>query len=430
MSQPCAVQDCKRASRTLCHCCNQNLCRDHFNQHDDLLNSQLNPLKDEINALADRLKAINTTKITSNSRRQLDQWRVNCHQLIDQFYDKKCQELDRCVGESIEQQHRAINDLRSKLTKLIETQETTNKDIDSLNSTIRILGQQMTEIESNHVTIDLHPVMIDDSFIRIGQSKVDQFDLLKFPPVSGRIDGISNNFEVAANDRFLLAIINGCLCLIDEDLSIIRKTKECAIESMCWSPVLKRFLAIIQENVYTIDENTLKIKRVREIRPNNYWTCGCSNKLFYLTRNAWDSSVLEFDLLQSFQFVRRWKTIDGSERKQRIDSIVYNNETLALIVNDRSIETRMMELRSSETFSLLWSVRLDVIYYDAVIHCCSLKNNEWLLSDWRTSQLFHITNEGTVKQTSTYSPTLYNIALFRSNILVIVTEKNIIFHKL
>ncbi|CAF4136973.1 unnamed protein product, partial [Adineta steineri] len=63
MSQPCAIKTCKRASRTLCHCCNQNLCRDHFVEHDDLLNSQLNPLTDEVNALSDRLTAINLNKI-------------------------------------------------------------------------------------------------------------------------------------------------------------------------------------------------------------------------------------------------------------------------------------------------------------------------------------------------------------------------------
>ncbi len=63
MSQRCAIQDCKRASRTLCQCCNQNLCRDHFNEHDDLLNSQLNPLTDEMNVLSDRLRAINIDKI-------------------------------------------------------------------------------------------------------------------------------------------------------------------------------------------------------------------------------------------------------------------------------------------------------------------------------------------------------------------------------
>lgn len=51
MSQWCAFVTCKRVSRTLCQCCNQYLCRDHFIQHDDLLNLKLNSLVDQINEL-------------------------------------------------------------------------------------------------------------------------------------------------------------------------------------------------------------------------------------------------------------------------------------------------------------------------------------------------------------------------------------------
>ncbi|CAF1564779.1 unnamed protein product, partial [Rotaria sordida] len=54
MSQPCAIDGCKRTSRALCHCCQQDLCIFHLNEHNDLLNSQLNPLVDEINTLGDR----------------------------------------------------------------------------------------------------------------------------------------------------------------------------------------------------------------------------------------------------------------------------------------------------------------------------------------------------------------------------------------
>ncbi|CAF1256035.1 unnamed protein product [Adineta steineri] len=59
MSQPCAVKDCQRTSRALCHCCNQDLCRIHLNEHDDLLNSQLNPFADELNQLHEQLNHIN-----------------------------------------------------------------------------------------------------------------------------------------------------------------------------------------------------------------------------------------------------------------------------------------------------------------------------------------------------------------------------------
>ncbi|CAF0954145.1 unnamed protein product [Adineta steineri] len=86
MSQPCAIKTYKRTSRTFCRCCcNQNICRDHFVEHDDLLNSHLNPLTDEINALSDRLAAISLDNITDDSCEKLNQWRINYHKIIDLF---------------------------------------------------------------------------------------------------------------------------------------------------------------------------------------------------------------------------------------------------------------------------------------------------------------------------------------------------------
>ena len=71
MSQPCAIATCKRVSRTLCYGCNQNFCREHMVEHDLSLNSQLNPLSDEINALGERLKSINLENSIGDSHQKL-----------------------------------------------------------------------------------------------------------------------------------------------------------------------------------------------------------------------------------------------------------------------------------------------------------------------------------------------------------------------
>jgi replication fork clamp-binding protein CrfC len=101
----------------------------------------LNPLADEINTLADRLKAINVDRITNDSRQKLNQWRINCHKKIDEFYEEKCKELDRYVNESVNEQRKAVSNLRSKMSELIEKQETTKHDIDFLTSGIQTLDR-------------------------------------------------------------------------------------------------------------------------------------------------------------------------------------------------------------------------------------------------------------------------------------------------
>ncbi len=59
MSKICVIPTCKRISHVLCHGCNQNFCREHMIEHDYAINSQLNPLINEINLLDTRLKTIN-----------------------------------------------------------------------------------------------------------------------------------------------------------------------------------------------------------------------------------------------------------------------------------------------------------------------------------------------------------------------------------
>jgi hypothetical protein len=418
MSQPCAAKDCKRASRTLCHCCDQHLCRDHFNEHDDLLNSQLNPLTDEINALGDRLKAINLDKITNNSRQKLSQWRMDCHKTIDHFYEQKCQELDQFITESINTQRNEIVNLRSKMTQLIDKQETTKNDIKSLTSAIRTLEQKMNEIEQVRVQVDVRPLTIDDRLINIGTLKEHRFDLLSLSSPYRTIDrSPRSETSLASNDRFLLAHIAPNLCLIDGDLSVKKQIywEYDDIIDMCWSPVLECFLVATKEAILLVDENTMTIKRMQQIKNEIWNSCECSDRSLYLSRYAWDSSVLEFSLLPSIRFVKLWKTTNELKQQQRIDAIVYNRGTLALVINDKSIQAKLVEVRSSDTFSSLWSIQLDVIYNSNFLRCCRLNHGEWLLADWFSSRLFHITNEGKVKRTNTYQYGFSNIRMFSSN---------------
>ncbi len=433
MSQSCAIQSCKRASRTLCHCCNQNLCRDHFNEHDDLLNSQLNPLTDEINALKDRLAALDPNKIAGDSREKLNQWRIDCHKTIDRFYEEKCQELDQFVIEKLDKQREDIVDLTLRMANLIDKQETTKNDINNLTSAIRDLEQNIKQIEQIRVQVDTHPLMMDDRLIQIEKSKKQQFDLLSLPPPYQTIE-YSHEFSyaVASNNRFLLLYSDSNLCLIDESLLIIKKKKwdHGIIGDMCWSFTLNCFILITLQDIFLIDESTISIKRVDTAPKEAWWACGCSDKSLYLSYKAHDSSVLEFSLLPSIQFVQCWKTTDALGQNHRVDSIVYKHETLALTINNISSHAKIIELRSSITFILLWSLQLNINYNDKPIHCCLLNQNEWLVTDSYKSRLFHITNDGKVKETRQHPSEPYCMNLFSSKILTISTKGCINFHKL
>src|ERR1700722_948450 len=180
-SRPCVITSCKNASRALCNCCNQYLCRTHLNEHDDLLNSQLNPLVDEINILGDRLNAINFQQMIGDSHEKLDKWRVDSHRMIDRFYQQKCEELDRCIAKTINKQREDIAQMRSKVARLIEKQEATHDKIDSLASSIRSIEQVVENIQQMCVQVDIRSLVIDDSLIHIESWNMHQFDLATLP---------------------------------------------------------------------------------------------------------------------------------------------------------------------------------------------------------------------------------------------------------
>lgn len=429
MSQSCAIVTCKRASRTLCQCCNQYLCRDHFIEHDDLLNLKLNPLVDQINQLADRLTGFSIDKILNNPLEKLDKWREDFHRIIDLYYQEKCEELHGFIDKILNQQRLDITEIRIQISDLIDKQETTQNHIKSLTSSIEILKQKMNQIEQMSIKVNRNPFMIDKDLINFVQSKAHQLDLstLQSPSyIITRSDKSST--ALANNDRYLLIHQNSNLCLINDELEIIKQNEWIydSIIHMCWSSISNSFILITAFDVFLVSEDLISIKHVETIEGRFWQSCACSNTSLYLSTGAWDSSIREYSLTPSIKFVKHWKTTE----KQRIDNIVYNNKTLALTINDGFNQTKVFELRSIESFNRLWSCRIDIDYTETVIRCCLLTFNEWLVIDWKTSKLFHLTNHGQVKECFTYKSEPLYTNLFLSNVLVISTNKNINFHKL
>ncbi|CAF1549405.1 unnamed protein product, partial [Rotaria magnacalcarata] len=109
-----------------------------------------------------------------------------------------------------------------------------------------------------------------------------------------------------------------------------------------------------------------------------------------------------------------------------INNIAYNNETLALIIENRTNDKKRIEHRSTSTFDQLWSTTYNASYrleywMDRV---CVLKYNEWLVIDYGNSRLFHVSKDGQVTANRSYKPRINNGILFGTNILVIKTLDN------
>jgi hypothetical protein len=433
MPQPCDISTCDSTSLAACFCCNQYLCRDHFIEHDHLLRSKLNDLTGQINELTNQLEIFDTKNVSSDFLLILDQWRLNSYKIIDRFYEKKCEELNHYIREILNKQEKEVNDVRLKIAKMINVQQTTNTNINLLISNIKTLQEQMKQIENISIEIDVSSLVIDDSLIEIDIPDPYQSNLSTLSPPYEIIERVPLSSDaMASNSQYLLSHQNSSLFLIDKFLCIIgeKKWPYDWIRDMCWSQVLNSFFIITSSNVYLVDGDSLAIEHLKSIKGKFWQSCTCSDTSLYLSKDTWNSAIDEFDLKSSLKFVKHCSRIEVMKFKQRIDSIEYSNETLALAINDQSTEGFCLELRSTGTFDLLWSCRLDIDYSQRKIQCCLINQDTWMVADWGTSSLFYITKDGKLKNRIEYKYELHHVNLFGTNKLVISTNDSIHFHKL
>ncbi|CAF0962035.1 unnamed protein product [Rotaria sordida] len=432
MSQSCSIKKCTRTSRGLCDCCQQNLCLQHLNEHNASLVSQLNPLIDEINALGDRLKTLNIQKTIGNSRQKLEQWREDCHNKIDCFFEQKCQELDQLINEKVDQQREELKRMHLKMTELMNTQETTRQDIDLLKSTIRQLERNMNNIEQKCFTINTRPLIIDETFVFIKKTTEQELDLSTLSPVCRKITSPEGTFgSLTSNDQHLLIHQEPYLCLFDQDMNIIRQTlwPYDAIRDMCWSSRLDRFIVLEKNNIYLINENTMSIDNVHTIEEREWLSCTCSDAVLFASTAEWGSSIMEFTLLSTIKLIKEWKCPLTCTKDEAINSIVYNHENLALMIMNKSKKSLRIELRYAKTLNRIWLLQLDIRWVqNKAFRCCSLSCNEWLVVDYETGRLLQITKDGKIKKTIQYHPIPYCATLFDLNKLAVSTVNGVNLH--
>jgi hypothetical protein len=433
MSQSCAVNKCNRTSRGLCDCCTQHLCLQHLSEHNASLVSQLNPLTDEINALGDRLKSLNIQKVVGNGRQKLEEWRMDCHQKIDFLFEQKCQELDRLIDEKVKKQQEEIVQIKSKVAELIREQETTRQDIDLLTSTIHHLKEQMDKVEHTYFRISTRPLVIDDKLICIKETTKHELDLSALPPFYKIIErSVGSRMAINSNERFLLMHQTPNLCLVDREMNVAKVVlwTHDDIHDICWSVALNRFIVLGGKIVFLVDENTMSIDNVQAIQEQNWLSCTCSDTFLFLLTNGSASSIVKFRLLPSIELVKEWKSPDTCACSETIHGILYNDGTLSVIIKNISEKSLRIELRSAETLDCIWSLQFDTVCNQKIVfRCCLLTSDEWLVTDYETKRLLHITKDGKLKATIKYDDNPYRVNLF-ANMLVVSRKGGVNFHKL
>ncbi len=321
MSQTCAISSCKRPSCALCHCCQQNICLPHLNEHQELLVSELNPLVDQINTLGDRLKTVDIDDMIGGARQKLEEWRVECHEKIDHFVKQKCRELNQQVTEKIDKQREEISRIQSKAAELIREQHVTRHDLDLLTSTITALEEDLNKIERTSFDIQYQSLAIDDNWIVIEELGRHRFNLSTFPAIHGTIKPIDGSRPiVTSSDHILLTYQKPNLCLVDQTLKTTKLDgwNDNVIYDMCYSSVLNLFLIISPNDIFFVDQNIMSIKTLSLIERQKWLRGTCSDTSLFLSTYELSSSIIEYSLLPSIEFVKHWKSPDTCQKNEMI----------------------------------------------------------------------------------------------------------------
>jgi len=434
MSTLCSFTKCKRASRALCYVCHKSLCREHFDEHDHSFNSLLNSLNDKVKDFDDRLDDLNNEELIENCYQTIEKWRDDCYQIIDRLYNKKCREIKRRFHENIDRQQKKINEIHLNITQLLQEEDISQKNINLLKLDIQNLENDINQLEQTTFQIEVHPLTIENNLIIIEQINTKNFNLKQISYPYQTID-CSNNLTkpLASNNQYLLIYQMKNLCLINRELTLVKQIpwNYGRIWDMCWSSTLNHFIILGHYQIYLINENTMSIEPIQTISRRNWWSCTCSNTSLFLSTYENASSIMEFSLQPSIQFVKQWTSPLTCNKNEFIKDIVYDNQTLALTIYNKKFFTKRIELRSLTKFDYLWSLQLDIPgeCYNT-LRCCSLYDNQWLVADFHNQRLFHISNQGKLKTVYTYNNSPWYMNLFTQNILVISTQNSINFHKL
>ena len=430
MPNSCCTSTCKFKSIAKCPCCNKYFCRSHFLQHDLLLRSKFHRSTEQIDELTKQYQILDMKKLTGEFVHQLDQWRVNSYRIIDEFYQKKYNEIHQYIETFSDKYEENLLELRFELAEIVNQQKTNEDDLKNLRSHIQNLKNQ---IKRASVQFNINPLIIPDDLINVRLSQPNTFDLngLKSPYQKVARVPFSSDAMIG-NDEYLLLHQNSNLYLINENVFVKRQRKwpHGWIRDMCWSQTLKSFFLVTFDEIYLVKQDSLKIKHLKSIKDKSWQCCTCSDTSLYLTKDLINSTVEEYSFKPSIKLINNYERLEMKDGQQRIDSMEYHNETLVLVVNDQLKKEIFIELRSIPTFDRLWTCQLLVEYTERKIQCNSLGCQGWMVMDPESSSLSHITEEGILADVIKYNEKIYYINFFGMNTMVISAQESINFHQL
>ena len=156
LSVTCVVELCEFVSFGLCNCCKQNLCIDHLNEHAKQWSTNLHNSLERIDCLLLHFKPDEIDK--QLEIQQLHQWYEDSRKLIDEFYEKKRNELIEKMDEKYRKQ---LDQMRNQILDLILKKGGSQLHIDQLSNSLNMIEEGLKKNES--IPLKLPEIILNES---------------------------------------------------------------------------------------------------------------------------------------------------------------------------------------------------------------------------------------------------------------------------
>ena len=421
---------CERPSQSICFGCKLAFCPEHMVEHNLSIHLQLNPLIDQTNEINTRLRALDTRRLIDYTTGELENWRLQSHQLIDDYFNAKVRELTEFIQGKVQRCEGELEKVQNVVINYMREQATTHEQLAFLTADVQNLEKDLHRLEESDFQLRLTPLTIDPQQITFGQI----FRLAQLPPPYQTMARSSKESPCLATDEtHLLVFHEGALVLLDDQMKIVDqvKWKHDRIFDMSFSSSLSSFVVLTEHEVFLLDPRIMKITHLRIIPWQEWFACTCSRTNLYLTTSLYTTTLIQYRLVPKIEFVKRWEAATLCSKDETIDGIVYKNKCLAMMISNESTKAIRMELRLAKTLERLWVLPLYLTYNaDQAYRFCSFNIDEWLISDYHNSRLLHISRDGTVVSTGNYHPTPLCLCTFSRSILAVSTKKGFFLHKI
>ena len=430
MTSKCSLSNCDRPSQSICLGCKLSFCSEHMVDHNLSIHLQLNPLIDQTNEINNRLRSMDTNQLILTSCQELENWRIQSHQLIDDYSNEKIRQLTEYLRTKVQRCELDLEKIQSTVIDHMKEQATTHEQIAYLTSDIQSLEKDLHRLQQSDFHLRINPLHLDDQQIKFGQD----FHLSQLSPAYQSLPRSSKDSPcIATNPNHLLLYRDGSLLLVDEQMVIIDEInwKRGQIFDMCYCSSLNSFILLTEHEVFFVEAQTMKITHIRSIPWQEWFACTCSRTNLYLITSVYSTSLIQYSLVPKIEFVKRWDASVLCSKDESIDGIVYKNKSLAMMISSEATKSIRLELRLAKTLERLWALPLYLVYNpDQAYRFCSFNGDEWLVGDYHHSRLLHVSRDGTVLSTCHYHPTPLCLNIFNENILAVSTKKGIYLHKI